>query len=104
MVLIPAIALGGLALGFLLAPLFEVKLTKRIVDPVVVAAIFFAIALVFGKAALYTTDKVTESALGIVSGILGSLGLFLVVLGCARYALSQSESEEGGRKPRASKK
>jgi hypothetical protein len=104
MILIPTIALGALILGFLVAPVLEVKLTNRIVQPILVAGLFFAIALMMGVAASCVAGEGAVAALGVLSGILGGLGLFLVVVGCARLAMSQGETEESGAKPKASKK
>lgn len=104
MIAIPAIALGALILAFLVAPVLEVKLTNRVVQPILVAALFFAIALMMGVADSRVAGEGAGPALGVVSGILGGLGLFLVLVGSARLAMSQGETDEGAVKPRASKK
>lgn len=104
MIAIPAIALGALILAFLVAPVLEVKLTNHIVGPILVAGLLFAIALMMGVAASCVEGEGAVAALGVVSGILGGFGLFLVVVGSARLAMSQGETDEGAGKPRASKK
>ena len=94
MIWIAAISLGGLILSMLIAPAFEVKLTKKITNPVLVAALFFALSLMIGNAATYLMDRDAVPALGIFSGILAGVGLFFVVLACVRFALSQSNSAQ----------
>ncbi|GIW91944.1 MAG: hypothetical protein KatS3mg109_2376 [Pirellulaceae bacterium] len=94
MIWISGIALVGLAVALLLAPAFEVKLTKRVVNPIVVAALLLAVAFMLANAATYVTDREVLVPLGMGSGIVGALGLFFVVVGCGRFAMSDQNSEQ----------
>ncbi len=96
MIWIAAISLGSLILSMLIAPAFEVKLTKKITNPVLVAALFLALSLMISNAASYLMDRGAVPALGTFSGILGGVGLFFMVLACVRFALSQSNGGQTG--------
>ena len=97
---IAAIALLALILALLLAPAFDIRLTRRVITPILVGALFLAIALMLGNAQAYVADPDGRAALGIFGGILAGLGLFFVVLSCARFAVSNTESPPGPDVPR----
>ena len=89
---VAAISLGVLILGLLMAPAFDVRLSRSVTNPLEVAALFLAVALVLSNAADYSPPGRPGDAhqvLGILSGIFGGLGLFCAVIGCARYALGK---------------
>ena len=95
MIWISAVSLGLLILGLVLAPAFEVRLNRNVTRPLVVSALFLAISLAFANASSYFLilpgSHDTNAALGIISGIMGALGLFFAVVGCARYASGAGE-------------
>jgi hypothetical protein len=67
---IAAISLGALILGLLLAPVFDVRLNRNVVNPLLVAGLFLAVGLALANAASYfrpMTDP--HEILGVLSGI-----------------------------------
>jgi len=83
---IAALALGGLVLALILAPALEVRLSRRVANPTVVAALLLAIALAMSNAIRYADDPDAQQTLGIISGVLVAAGLFVVALAAARFA------------------
>lgn len=103
MIWITVIFLGALVLGLLLAPALDVRLTRRVVNPILVAALLLVISLTLGNAASYADDRLIPP-LGVLGGILAGLGIFFVVLGCARFALSDGEAQQAAPRPTRSRR
>src|SRR5262245_18051702 len=71
-------------------PAFDVRLSRCVTNPLVVATQFLGLALVLSNAAAHFPpppgrDGESHQVLGILSGLFGGLGLFCAVIGCARY-------------------
>jgi len=96
---IAAVALGGIILALLMSPAFEVRLGREVVTPVLVAALLMALGLILGNAVAYAGDVDAIQVLGIISGIVTGLGLFFVVLACARFAMSPRAGAARGAQP-----
>ncbi len=102
------IALLGIILGLLLAPLFEARLNRAVVNSIVAAALFIIMALLLGIVAgaaqvsamrLPVRDERAEvlaGSLAIFGGISMGIGFFLLVWGCSRFALSQTRELPAG--------
>lgn len=91
---IAAISILVFALLLLLAPIFEVKLTKATVRPIVVAALLMAIAFVIGSIKEHVDHRDIVPLLGIVSAVFVGFGLFLPVVACARFAISNDDERK----------
>jgi hypothetical protein len=83
---IAALALGGLILALIIAPALDVRLSRRVANPIVIAALLLALALAMSNAAAYADDPDARQTLAVLSGILIAAGVFVVVLASARFA------------------
>ncbi len=90
MVWVAAGSLGALIIALLIAPAFEVRLTKRVITPVLVGAFLMVVGLILGNASAYATDHDVLMALAILSGVATGLGLFAIVVACARFAVGSA--------------
>ncbi len=83
---IAAISLISLIVVLLIAPALDVRLSRRVANPIVVAALLLAIALAISNAIGYAEDVDVRQVLGVISGVLVAAGLFVVALAAARFA------------------
>jgi MFS family permease len=83
---IAAISLGGLVLALILAPALDVRLSRRVANPIVVGALLLALALAISNGIAFTVDDDAIQVLGVISGVLVAAGLFVVALAAARFA------------------
>ena len=97
MVWVAAGSLGALIIALLFAPAFEVRLTKRVVTPILVGAFLMVVGLVLGNALTYApaSDRDVVMALGLLSGVATGLGLFAVIVACARFAMGSAPAQPG---------
>lgn len=89
---VASLALFVVIIGFLFAPVLDVTLTRRIVNPMLFASLLLAITIVFSSAATYAADLLAEEMfplLGIASSILLGVSLFLLSVACARFAMGE---------------
>ena len=93
MVWVAAGSLGALIIALLFAPTFEIRLTKRVVTPILFGAFLMVVGLVLGNALTYATDREVVMALGVLSGIATGLGLFAVIVACARFAMGSAPAQ-----------
>ena len=83
---IAAISLLALILVLLIVPALDVRLSRRVANPIVLAALLLALALAIDNGNGYTEDRDVIQVLGVISGVLVAAGLFVVALAAARFA------------------
>jgi hypothetical protein len=83
---IAAISLLALILVLLVVPALDVRLSRRVANPIVLAALLLALALAISNGIGYAEDPDVAEVLGVISGVLVAAGLFVVALAAARFA------------------
>jgi hypothetical protein len=83
---IAAISLISLIIVLLVVPALDVRLSRRVANPIVIAALLLALALAISNGIGYADDVDVQQTLGVISGVLVAGGLFVVALAAARFA------------------
>jgi hypothetical protein len=83
---IAAISLVSLIVVLLILPALDIRISRRVANPIVIAALLLALALAISNGLAYSDDADVRQVLGVISGVLVAGGLFVVALAAARFA------------------
>jgi hypothetical protein len=83
---IAAIALISLILLLFIVPAMDVRISRRVANPMVIAALLLALSLAISNSIGYADDLDAQQTLGVISGVLVAAGLFVLALAAARFA------------------